>query len=103
MQDQPNAAGSDCPATISLTLEQRGRIYRELDLEVYSFTDFALSSLRNRHDFERLRDAIRFLEEIGPEPLDPRDSFEVTMPTGQLKSVLHRVLKGANEGLVDVG
>lgn len=80
MQDEPNDAGTDC-LPITLTLEQRDAIYRVLVAETYSLTDLDLEGL-SRDSFERLRDTIRFLEEIGPGPLDPRESFEVTMPPG---------------------
>lgn len=97
MQDEPNDAGADCPP-VTLTLEQRDAIYRVLVAETYSLTDLDLEGL-SRDSFERLRDAIRFLEEIGPGPLDLRESFEITMPPGQLQSVIRRALKWADEGL----
>ena len=92
-------------ATITINREQRDAIYAEVTLDLDGIGDLAIAM--NKADYatarryrERFEDDMRLLDDLGWEPEQNRDEFELTMPTADLARVIgyfNRMLGSAVE------
>ena len=91
-------------ATIKLNREQRDAIYGELVLDLSGTGDIRVNLDGEDYDAaQRLRrryeDDMRLLDDLGWEPDQDRDEFEVTMGHDELARVLRRLNRSAGDTL----
>lgn len=91
-------------ATIKLNRQQRDAIYGELVLDLSGTGDIRISL--DGGDYEaakqprqRFEEDMRLLDDLGWEPEQDRDEFEVTMDYDDVARVLHRVNRSAGDTL----
>jgi hypothetical protein len=80
-------------ATIKLSREQRDAIYAEVTLDLDGVGDLAIAMKKAdyataRRYRQRFEDDMRLLDDLGWEPEQNRDEFELTMPTADLARVI---------------
>jgi hypothetical protein len=94
----------DPMATIKLNREQRDAIYGELVLDLNGTGDIRINLDGEDYDAaQRLRrryeDDMRLLDDLGWEPEQDGDEFEVTMDRDELARVLRRLNRSAGDTL----
>lgn len=93
------------PTTTTITRDQRAGLYELLCNHLYSIEDLwiALGRSRDYATAERLglefTEDFRLLNDIGWDPSDGRESFELTMPVHDLTETLRR-LHGEGEAVL---
>lgn len=90
--------------TLTITADQRGPIYRQVTQHLSGIGD--VNGAFERGDFpyakqlaDEFAEDIALLADLGWEPEDRRESFDLTMPAGELMQVLQRVKCEAEAGL----
>jgi hypothetical protein len=91
-------------ATIKLNREQRDAIYGELALDLSGTGDIRISVDGEDYDAarrlrRRYEDDMRLLDDLGWEPEQDRDEFEITMDHDDLARVLRRLNRSAGDTL----
>lgn len=92
--------------TLSVTAEQRGPIHRQVAQRLSGIAD--VNGAYECGDFlyakqlgEEFAEDIALLADLGWDPDDPRESYELKMPAGELLQVLQRLRGEAEAGLDD--
>lgn len=90
--------------TLTITADQRGPIYRQVTQHLSGIGD--VNGAFERGDFPYAKQlAVEFAEDValladlGWEPEDRRESFDLKMPAGELMQVLQRLKGEAEAGL----
>lgn len=91
-------------ATITLDREQRDAVYSELVLDLSGTGDIRINLDGDDYDAarrlrRRYEDDMRLLDDLGWEPDQDRDGFEVTMDHDELARVLRRLNRSAGDTL----
>lgn len=94
--------------TLSITAEQRGPLYRQVAQHISGIAD--VNGAYECGDFiyakqlgDEYAEDVALLADLGWDPDDPRESFELKMPAGELLQVLQRLRNEAEAGIGDPG
>lgn len=88
-------------APVTLTRRERDVLYDYLANELYSYTDFEIQRLP-AEDIERMRDTLRVLDDLGWEPADARESFQVSAPPEAVERAMSSIRRFCDESLQDI-
>jgi len=94
--------------TLTITADQRGPIYRQVTQHLSGIGD--VNDAFERGDFpyakqlaDEFAEDIALLADLGWEPEDGREAFDLRMPAGELMQVLQRLQGEAQAGLGEPG